>query len=174
MPMVDIIYPEGALSCDAQVTLLGSLRSTCLRWEGIPETAATGSIAWVYLDERPCGSITVGGAPLDQPVYRAHVRMMSGFMEQPRVDGLVREATEAIVRADGTDGIGGPPVFCIVEEVPSRTWAVDGVVWHSDFTAESIGADPARVAGIRRAVAANPRIEVPLSAPVAAAQAAAR
>jgi phenylpyruvate tautomerase PptA (4-oxalocrotonate tautomerase family) len=167
MPLMDLIYPEGALTEEARTELLETLWQTCLRWEGVPETPATASIAWVYLDERPPASISVGGAPPTQAVYRVHVRVMSGFMEQDRVDGMVREVTDAILKADGTDGDGSgrPRVYCIVDEVPSGTWGVDGAVWHSVPTAVLIGADPARVAAMRAAIAARPRIEVPLGQP---------
>jgi phenylpyruvate tautomerase PptA (4-oxalocrotonate tautomerase family) len=163
MPLLDVIYPAGALSDDARRELLASLWSTCLRWEGITANDATASISWVYLDERARDSIAVGGHPLTQTVYRAHVRVMSGFMDQERVDGMVRDVTAAILRADGSEGDGRPRVFCIVEEVPSGTWGVDGSVWHSSSAAEIAGLDAARVEGIRQAVKANPRIEVSLT-----------
>ena len=168
MPLMDVIYPEGALTAEAREELLQTLWHTCLQWEGVPETPATASIAWVYLDERPRAAISVGGESLTQSVYRVHVRVMSGFMEQTRVDGMVRDVTDAIVKADGTDGDGSgrPRVYCIVEEVPSGTWGVDGTVWHSVPTAQLIGADPARVAAMRAAIATRPRIEVPLEQPV--------
>jgi len=168
MPLMDVIYPEGALTAEARAELLETLWHTCLQWEGVPETPATASIAWVYLDERPRAAISVGGESLTQSVYRVHVRVMSGFMEQTRVDGMVRDVTDAIVKADGTDGDGSgrPRVYCIVEEVPSGTWGVDGTVWHSVPTAQLIGADPARVAAMRAAIATRPRIEVPLEQPV--------
>jgi phenylpyruvate tautomerase PptA (4-oxalocrotonate tautomerase family) len=165
MPMVDLTYREGALTEEAKTELHQTLWRRCLRWEGIPDTPATAAIAWVYLDERPPTHISVAGEPPAQPVYRAHVRVMQGFMEQSRVDGMIREITEAILAADGRGpGIpgGAPRVFCLVEEVPSGTWGVDGVAWHSATAAELIGADPERVQKISEAVARQPRIDVPV------------
>jgi phenylpyruvate tautomerase PptA (4-oxalocrotonate tautomerase family) len=164
--MMDVIYPEGALDEAAKRELLHTLWRTCLRWEGVAETDLTAAIAWVHLDERPRAHISVAGEPLSQSVYRVHVRVMSGFMDQGRIDGMVEDVTAAITAADGTRGDGRPRVYCIVEEVPSGTWGVDGAVWHSAATAEAAGADPARVEAIRAAVAASPRIEVPLAQPV--------
>jgi phenylpyruvate tautomerase PptA (4-oxalocrotonate tautomerase family) len=128
----------------------------------LPETPATASIAWVYLDERPPAHISVGGVQPSRPVYRAQVRVIAGFMDQSRIDGLIREVTDAILKADGggTDS-AGPRVFCIVEEVPSGTWGVDGVPWHSAAAAELVGLDPKRVQGIADAIASRPRINVP-------------
>ena len=161
MPLMDVIYPQGALAEAAKNELLETLWSTCLRWEAVPETAATASIAWVYLDERPPGSISVGGARLTQNIYRAHVRVMSGFMDEQRIAGMVNDVTQAILRADGGGSDGsGPRVFCIVEEVPSGTWGVDGAVWGSVATARAVGADPARISAMERAIANSPRIDV--------------
>jgi phenylpyruvate tautomerase PptA (4-oxalocrotonate tautomerase family) len=160
---MDVVYPAGALSDDARRDLLASLWSTCLRWEGIARNDATASISWVYLDERPRDSIAVGGLPLTQTVYRAHVKVMSGMMDQERVDGMVRDVTDALLAADGSTGDGRPRVFCLVEEVPSGTWGVDGTIWHSAAAGEIAGLDPARVEGIRQAVKANPRIQVSLT-----------
>jgi phenylpyruvate tautomerase PptA (4-oxalocrotonate tautomerase family) len=166
MPLMDVIYPKGALTDDARRQLLKSLWSTCLHWEGIPANEAAASISWVYLHEHSRDSITVGGLPLTQSVYRAHVRVMSGFMDQQRIDGMVQDVTAAILQADGSDGDGRPRVFCMVEEVPSGTWGVDGAVWHSPSAAEAAGLDPVRIEGIRAAVKANPRIEVSLAGQV--------
>jgi phenylpyruvate tautomerase PptA (4-oxalocrotonate tautomerase family) len=162
MPMIDLICPAGALSESAKTDLMQTLWRACLRWEALPETPATASIAWVYLDERPAANISVGGVQPATPVYRAHVSVMAGFMEQFRIDGLVREVTEAILKADGGGSDSATPrVFCIVEEVPSGTWGVDGVPWHSATAAESVGLDAERVQGIADAVASRPRIDVP-------------
>ena len=162
MPMIDLIYPAGALSEPAKGELLHTLWRTCLRWEALPESPATASIAWVYLDERPPAHMTVGGVQPGRPVYRAQVYVMAGFMEQSRIDGLVREVTDAILKADGggTDG-AAPRVFCLVSEIPSGTWAVDGVAWHSATAAELVGLAPERVRGIAEAVASRPRVDVP-------------
>ena len=162
MPMIDLVYPAGALSESAKSELLRTLWRTCLQWEALPETPATASIAWVYLDERPPAHVSVGGAQPPRPVYRAQVSVMAGFMEQTRIDGLVREVTEAILKADGGGSDGaGPRVFCLVTEVPSGTWGVDGVPWHSAAAAELVGLDAERVQGIADAVASRPRVDVP-------------
>jgi phenylpyruvate tautomerase PptA (4-oxalocrotonate tautomerase family) len=162
MPMIDLVYPAGALTESAKSELLRTLWRTCLRWEALPETPATASIAWVYLDERPPAHISVGGVQPARPVYRAHVSVMEGFMEQTRIDGLVREVTDAILKADGGGSDGATPrVFCLLAEIPSGTWGVDGAAWHSATAAELVGLDAERVQGIADAVASRPRVDVP-------------
>ncbi len=161
MPLIDITYPKGALGADALKTLETTLWSTALRWEAIETNASTASIAWVYLDERPRHSVSVGGHPLTQNVYRINVRVMDGFMDQKRIDGLSRELTDAVLAADGTPGDGsGARVFCIVEEIPSGCWSIDGTTWTTVYTARQLGLDKRRVDAMERAIAERPRIEV--------------
>jgi hypothetical protein len=164
MPLIDVIYPADALSPEAQQQLSETLWSKALVWEGIEANENSASIAWIYLDGRPRHLISVGGHGLTQNVYRINVRVMAGFMDQERVDGMARDLTEAILAADGTTGDGsGARVFCIVEEIPSGTWSIDGKTWTSVFTAKTLGLDEQRIKAIERAVADHPRIEVPLA-----------
>lgn len=161
MPLFDVIFAEGSLSPDAQDTLSDQLWSTALRWEGIEVNEATGSVAWVYLDERPRRHITVAGAVPTQNIYRINIRVMVGFMDQSRIDRMAREVTELVLAADGTQGDGTPRVFCIVEEIPSGTWSIDGKTWTSVFTAKTLGLDHDRIDAMETAIATRPRIDVP-------------
>lgn len=106
MPLVEVIHPEGAFSADGKKKLLESLSATCLRWEGIEVNDVSQSVAWVYLDERPRDSISAGGRPLSQNIYKVNVSVMVGFMDYERIEGMVAEITEAILAADGTEGPG--------------------------------------------------------------------
>ena len=162
MPLIEVIHPEGAFSADAKKMLLENLSATCLRWEGVEVNDTTQSVAWVYLDERPRESMTAGGRPLTRNIYRVNVSVMIGFMDYERIDGMVKEITEAILKADGTDGVGFPRVFVIVNEVPSGTWGVDGRVWPSVFTAETVGVDPERVKRMDASIQSRPRLDVRL------------
>ncbi len=162
MPLVEVIHPEGAFSAEAKQMLLENLSATCLRWEGVEVNDTTQSVAWVYLDERPRESMTAGGRPLTRNIYRVNVSVMIGFMDYERIDGMVKEITEAILKADGTDGVGFPRVFVIVNEVPSGTWGVDGRVWPSVFTAETVGVDPERVKRMDASIQSRPRLDVRL------------
>jgi phenylpyruvate tautomerase PptA (4-oxalocrotonate tautomerase family) len=167
MPLIDVIYPAGALDDPTKEELLANLWSTALRWEAIEATEAAASVAWVYLDERPVQHITAGGHALTQPIYRINVSVMVGFMDQGRIDGMVRELTDQVLKADGTDGDGsGPRVFCIVNEVPSGTWAIDGEIWTTPYTARALGLDDARIAAMERVVQDRPRLDVPVEAAV--------
>ena len=163
MPLVEVIHPEGAFSADGKKKLLESLSATCLRWEGIEVNDVSQSVAWVYLDERPRDSISAGGRPLSQNIYKVNVSVMVGFMDYERIEGMVAEITEAILAADGTQGTGAARVFVIINEVPSGAWGVDGKVWPSVFTAETLGLEPERVKRMDAAIQGRPRLDVALA-----------
>jgi hypothetical protein len=55
----------------------------------------------------------------------------------------------------------GPRVFCIIEEIPSGTWSIDGTTWTTVFTAKTLGIDSQRIDAMQRAIAEHPRVEVP-------------
>ncbi len=162
MPLMDVTFAQGSLNADAQSRLSAKLWSVALRWEGIEINETSASVAWVYLDERPQHHITVAGKSPKQNIYRVNVRVMAGFMDQTRIDSLARELTDAILEVDGTKGDGsGPRVFCIVEEIPSGTWSIDGQTWTTVFTARTLKLDSERVDAMEKAVVARPRIDVP-------------
>ena len=163
MPLIDVIYPADALSPSALQKLTETLWSKALHWEGIEVNGSTRTIAWVYLDERPRDHIGVGGHGLTQNIYRINVRVMAGFMDQGRIDGMARDLTDAVLAADGTAGdSSGARVFCIVEEIPSGAWSIDGKTWTTVFTAKTLGLDDRRVNAMDRAIRDRPRIDVPL------------
>jgi phenylpyruvate tautomerase PptA (4-oxalocrotonate tautomerase family) len=162
MPLIDFTFVEGSLDHDAQSRLAERMWSTALRWEGIEINATSASVAWVYFDERPRSHVTVAGQIPDQNIYRLNVRLMTGFMDQVRIDNLTRELTALVLEEDGSKGDGsGPRVFCIVEEIPSGTWSIDGKTWTTVFTAQTLGLDSARVDAMQKALATRPRIDVP-------------
>jgi phenylpyruvate tautomerase PptA (4-oxalocrotonate tautomerase family) len=161
MPLIDVIFAEGSLKPEAQRELLSSMWACALRWEAIEANEGSASIAWAYLDERPRHHIGVGARPMSQNIYRINVRVMAGFMDQERIDGMSRELTDAVLAADGGSGDGsGPRVFCIIEEIPSGVWSINGKVWTASFTAETLGLDKDRVQAMERATRENPRIEI--------------
>lgn len=110
--------------------------------------------------------MSAGGKPITQNIYRINVRVMVGFMDQVRIDGMARELTDAVLEADGSNGdASGPRVFCIIEEIPSGTWSIDGSTWTTVFTARQLEIDKTRIAAMERALAERPRIDV-LASPV--------
>ena len=82
-------------------------------------------------------------------------------MDQERINGMAAELTSAILAADGTKGDGsGARVFFIIEEIQNGTWAVDGKIWTTVFTAQTLGLDSARIRAMDHAIKERPRIDV--------------
>src|SRR6201987_4710582 len=155
-----VIFAKGSLDEAAKAQLNATLWEIALRWEGTEATEEAASVAWVFLDERPEGHVSVGGKPPGQSIYRLNVRGMVGFMDQERIDSMVAELTKAVLAADGKVGDSNPRVFCIVEEIPSGTWGIDGKVWTTVFMAQTLGLDKGRVERMRAVVAERPRLDV--------------
>lgn len=88
---------------------------------------------------------------------------MVGFMDQERIGDMVAELTKAVLDADSKAGNGSPRVFCIIEEIPSGTWGIDGKVWTTVFTARTLGLDPRRVARMEAVLAEGPRLDVKIA-----------
>src|SRR5258708_28287693 len=123
MPLTDVIFAEGSLSPEAQRQLVDTMWSSALRWEAIEANEVSASVAWAYLDERPRHHIGVGSRPMTQNIYRINVRVMAGFMDQERVDGMSRELTEAVPAAAGRPGHRTcPRDFFISEASPRWVW----------------------------------------------------
>src|SRR5258706_14783534 len=101
MPLIDVTYPQGGLSATALKKLESILWKKALKWEAIEADSASASVAWAYLDERPRQSVSVGGKPITQNIYRINVRVMAGFMDQVRVDGMARELPDPLLEAGG-------------------------------------------------------------------------
>jgi hypothetical protein len=101
MPLIDVFFAKGSLSPEAQRLLLNTMWSSALRWEAIEANEVSASIAWAYRDERPRRHIGVGPRPMTENIYRINARVMAGFMDQERVDGMSRELTGAELAADG-------------------------------------------------------------------------
>jgi hypothetical protein len=96
-----VIFAKGSLDEAAKAQLNATLWEIALRWEGIEATEEAASVAWVFLDERPEGHVSVGGKPPGQSIYRLNVRVMVGFMDQERIDRMVAELTKAVLRRMG-------------------------------------------------------------------------
>ena len=81
MPMIELTLEEGALTDDARADLVEGLTAALLRAEGAPDNEMSRSIAWLYVDERPAGSINVGGRPADAPRYRVKLTVPEGALD---------------------------------------------------------------------------------------------
>ena|SRR5437763_8650773 len=138
MPMIDLTLPAGALGPQARAEAIGAMTEALLRAEGAPDNAATRAMSWAFVHELPADAVHVGGVRSDRPVYRVVLTIPAGTLLHgpgPFANGarerLVREVTEALLRAEGTDYDDGEAgrVFCLLREVPDGAWGGMGTIF---------------------------------------------
>jgi phenylpyruvate tautomerase PptA (4-oxalocrotonate tautomerase family) len=126
MPMLDAYIPAGALSPEAEQTLMSQLTDLLLRHEGAdPSDPRARQLAWVFL-HRPA-DVYVAGEKAAEPRYRIVASVPEGQFDDERRAAMVREVTDAVLRAEG----GAHPsdssrVWVFPNEVPDGTWGGGG------------------------------------------------
>ena len=151
MPMIELTLEEGSLTDAAKADLVKELTAALLRWEGAPDNELARSIAWAYVDERPAGSINVGGRPADAPRYRIKLTIPEGALDDAAKSGMVDEATRLVLEAEGSakDATAAFRVWVIVREVTDGNWGAAGQVFRLRDIARAIqsGGDRAGARG---------------------------
>ena len=129
MPRLDAYIPEGALSDDAESTLVDTLTNILLRNEGAdPANPAARSVAWVWV-HRPAG-VFVGGQPATAPRYRFEPVLPEGQFDDQRRQAMVAEITEAVLDAEGGRYDRDPMrVWVFPREIPDGTWGAGGRIF---------------------------------------------
>jgi phenylpyruvate tautomerase PptA (4-oxalocrotonate tautomerase family) len=135
MPMMDLYYPEGALTPEARAEVVEKLTDALLRNEGATVNRMTHGLSWVFVHEMPEGHLNVGGKPVVRPVYRLMVTVPQGTLLQgpgpvghTSRRGLFREATEIILNGEGIeyDEQEALRVYVLVREVEDGYWGGGG------------------------------------------------
>lgn len=131
MPMMDLSYPEGALSPEGRADVVEKLTHALLRNEGATTNRQTLGMSWVYVHELPDWAVNVGGHSAVRPIYRLMVTVPRGtLLEGPGPVGLtskrnlIREATEIILAGEGTPYSPQESlrVMVLVREIEDAYW----------------------------------------------------
>jgi phenylpyruvate tautomerase PptA (4-oxalocrotonate tautomerase family) len=158
MPMLDAFIAEGALTPEAERTLLSQLTDILLRNEGAdPTNPRARRLAWVFL-HRPA-AIFVAGEPATEPRYRIVASVPEGQFDADRRATMVREVTDAVLAAEAGAYPPDPHrVWVFPTEVPEGTWGAEGRInTLADIAEYVIGdADKARTYAQRRLSARRP------------------
>jgi phenylpyruvate tautomerase PptA (4-oxalocrotonate tautomerase family) len=128
MPMIDVTIPEGALTPDAEERLLKELTDILIKAEGFSaDNKIAQNATWLFL-HRPA-AIYVAGARSDTPRYRIVPTVPEGQYTDAAREALVKNVTEAVVRADGGEHKDvAPHVWVFPTEVPDGQWGGRGVI----------------------------------------------
>ena len=126
MPMLDAYIPAGALSPDAEQTLVSQLTDLLLRHEGAdPTDPRARAIAWVFL-HRP-DEVFVAGERAAEPRYRFIASVPEGQFDDERRAAIVRDVTDAVLRAENNAHSYDPNrVWVFTNEIPDGTWGGGG------------------------------------------------
>lgn len=128
MPMIDVTIPEGALQPNAEAKLMKELTDILLKHEGFePTNQRAKDVTFVFV-HRPA-AIYVAGVPSPSPRYRIVPTVPEGQYTAESRKALVKEVTEAVVRADGGkyEDVANR-VWVFPTEIPDGQWGSRGVI----------------------------------------------
>ena len=100
MPMIDVTIPEGALKPEAEARLMKELSDILITHEGYSaDNQVAQSVTVVFL-HRPA-AVFVAGKRAPFPWYRIVPSVPEGQYTEAKRRALVKDVTDAVVRADG-------------------------------------------------------------------------
>jgi phenylpyruvate tautomerase PptA (4-oxalocrotonate tautomerase family) len=151
MPMIDLTFPEGALSEDALDSLADSLMRALLRSEHVPEdNAARELVSWVHVHELPAGRMYAGARRLQsgEPFFRVDISIPAGVVDAEEKASFIAEATSLILGAAGAgpdDREAAARVWVLYREIAGG-WGASGRLLSNRQIAKIVGTSEERVA----------------------------
>ena len=128
MPIMDVTYPQGALTDDAREELVEDLTTVLLRAERAPDTDFFRNVTWVYLHELPQDAVRSAGKPVPAPTFRVDVTTPEGALSDRRRKELVGEATRVVREHAGIPEEEALRVWVLCHEVAEGSWGAGGHV----------------------------------------------
>jgi len=128
MPMIDVTYPEGALTEDERSTLAEELTTVLLRAERAPDTEFFRNVTLIYLHELPRGSVMAAGQPVAKPTFRLEVTTPEGALSDRRRAELVTEATRVVREIAGIADEDSLRIWVLCREIDEGSWGAGGNV----------------------------------------------
>jgi phenylpyruvate tautomerase PptA (4-oxalocrotonate tautomerase family) len=176
MPLIDLTYTEGSLEPAARAEAIEMLTAALLRHEGAADNEATRVMSRAFVHELPPEAVNVGGRPAEQPVYRLVLAVPEGtllhgpgpFAAEARRN-LVREATQILLEAEGTELVpgGAGRVFCLIHEVPDGHWGGLGTTFRMEDIVAFANPDMPQTPAAEQARAALETSDVTFAVPAA-------
>jgi phenylpyruvate tautomerase PptA (4-oxalocrotonate tautomerase family) len=129
MPMIDITYPEGAITAQQREALANELTTALLHAERAPDTEFFRSITWAIVHEQPAGTMLAAGRPVDAPVVRVEATTPQGALSDRRRAEFVEAATKAIGSAFGIpESETLTRVWVVHREIAEGSWGAGGQI----------------------------------------------
>ena len=131
MPLIDVTLPIGALDDAACRWLVDELLTAAIRWEGAPDNERSRFLARAAVHTVDAARVAGAPSPAANPTYRVDIRAAAGVLDDQRRAGLVAEATELVLRAEGSRNTPehAGRVWVILDEIRDGSWGVGGRIW---------------------------------------------
>ncbi|MGF6483649.1 Tautomerase enzyme [Paraburkholderia sp. JPY419] len=150
MPMIDALWPEDALTSEAEARLVRELTDILIRAEGYDPASQIAPRVTVFHLHRPA-AIYVGGERTNTIRYRIIPSVPEGQYTDESRRWLVRQVTEAVARAENRpfDDVA-PRVWVFPTEIPDGAWGTGGAIWMLPDIHALLAGESERGAGVAR------------------------
>ena len=129
MSMIDALWPEDALTPEAEARLVKELTDILIKAEGYDSASPIAQRVTVFHLHRPA-AIYIGGERTNTIRYRIIPSAPEGQYTDESRRLLVRQVTEAVARAETRpfDDVA-PRVWVFPTEIPDGAWGTRGAIW---------------------------------------------
>src|SRR5262249_50148129 len=127
MPVIDVTYPTGSLSQQAQEAVAAQLTDILMEIEGTKGIAAIAAGTWLLMHEAPANTVAVGGK-VSPGRYRVRIDVPAGALTMQQKDEMIRRTTDALLKIAGVepDAVHRARVYCLFNEIPDGGWGFAG------------------------------------------------
>ncbi|MBV8048127.1 MAG: hypothetical protein JO171_13285 [Paludibacterium sp.] len=141
MPMIDALWPEDALTPEAEARLVKELTNILIEAEGYDPANPAAQAVTVFHLHRPA-AVYIGGERAEVMRYRIVPSVPEGQYTAASRRALVRAVTEAVARAENRayEDVAAR-VWVFPTEIAEGSWGSRGAIWGlSDIHAMLAGA----------------------------------
>ncbi len=127
MPVIDVTYPAGALSQEAQEAAAAQLTDILMEIEGTKGIPAIAAGTWLLLHEANPNTIAVGGK-FSPGRYRVEIATPAGTLTMPQKAELIRRVTDTLLQIQGVEPNAAQRarIYCLINEIPDGGWGFVG------------------------------------------------
>jgi phenylpyruvate tautomerase PptA (4-oxalocrotonate tautomerase family) len=150
MPMIDALWPENALTPEAETRLVKELTDILIQAEGYEPSNPIAQAVTVLHLHRPA-AVFVAGERSKVVRYRIIPSAPEGQYTDEIRRKLVKDVTDAVVRAEnGTFEDVSPRVWVFPTEIPDGTWGSRGAIYTLPEIHALLAGESEREAGAER------------------------
>ena len=128
MPVIDVTYPAGTLSQEAQAAVAAQLTDILMEIEGTKGIATIAAGTWLIMHEANANTVAVGGK-FSPGRYRVEIATPAGTLSLPQKAELIRRVADALLQIEGVkpDAAQRARIYCLISEVPDGGWGFAGL-----------------------------------------------